>query len=265
MDNVRILRYDWYTGMPGYGSVGEYLARQYDHLSDMVVLSHAPKLNNYYLIVTMKESEGGEVRTLEPIQLSGSFWLIPNIYTQLAQDISFQLCCKTESGDFESHSAEIHGRILPSKDHNGVAIDVDPSVMFDPYKQWVSEIAMAAGAIVIDSELSGTSTNPVQNNVIKAAIDGLDGRLDVQQSAIGDLSQLQTENKTDLVSAINEAAQSGGAAIDIDTSLEKNGWAADAAEVGVKIAAVNFDLVVDALGNATITRNDYIDTRKVKY
>ena len=100
---------------------------------------------------------------------------------------------------------------------------------------------------------------------IKNKFDNVNGRLQQEQAKIGDLSQLQTEDKTDLVAAINEAAQSGGADINIDTSLEKNGWAADAAEVGVKIAAVNFDLVVDALGNATITRNDYIDTRKVKY
>ena len=191
MDNVRILRYDWYTGLPGQGSAGEYLARQYDHLSDMVVLSHAPKLNNYYLIITMKETEVGDLKTLEPIQLSGSYWLIPNIYTQLAQEISFQFCCKTENGDFESHSAEIHGRILPSKDHNGEAIDVDPSIMYDPYKRWVEEIAMAAGAIIIDSELNSSSTNPVQNRVVKAAIDGLvddvdavNGRLDEELGQI---------------------------------------------------------------------------------
>ena len=170
MDNVRVLHYDWHTGMPAIGSAGAFLARQYDHLSNMVVLTHAPELNNYYLIVTMRETENGDVKTLEPIQLSGSYWLIPNIYTQLAQEISFQFCCKTESGDFESHSAEIRGCILPSKDHDGGPLDIDPSIMFEPYREWVTRLAMAAGAIVIDPTLLDDSENPVQNKVVTAKV-----------------------------------------------------------------------------------------------
>lgn len=188
MDNVRVLRYNWYTGYPEYGSFGGYLARQYDHLSTMVVLTHAPKLGNYYVIVTMKETEDGEPRTLEPVLLSGSFWLIPNIYTQIAQEISFQFCCKTETGDFEQHSEHIRGLILQSKDHGGTAVDVDPSIMFDPYKKWVESIAMAAGAIIVDSELSNSSTNPVQNMVVKAAIDGLADDVDAINGRLGELN-----------------------------------------------------------------------------
>ena len=167
MDNVRVLHYDWHTGKSAFNSAGVHLARQYDHLSNLVVLDDAPRLQNYYLIVTMKEVEDGEMRTLEPIQLTGSFWLIPNVYTQLAQEISFQLCCKTENGDFESHSAEIHGRILPSKEHEGQPLDVNPSVMFEPYRDWVTRLAMAAGAIVIDPTLLDDSENPVQTRLLR--------------------------------------------------------------------------------------------------
>lgn len=153
MNNVRTIYLDWYNGSiraPG----GSQLAYQYDHLSNLIIFKNAPKLDNYYLIVEMKETEDGEVRTFEPIQLAGSFWLIPNSYTQLAQNISFQVCCKTESGDFEQHSAQFTGTILPSKDHNGAELDVDPSIMFDGYKEWVNEQAMAAGAIIVDTTLS---------------------------------------------------------------------------------------------------------------
>ena len=153
MSNVRTIYLDWYNGSIR-ATGGSQLAYQYDHLSNLVIFSNAPKLDNYYLIVEMKETEDGEVRTFEPIQLAGSFWLIPNSYTQLAQNISFQVCCKTENGDFEHHSAQFNGTILPSKDHAGAELDVNPSIMYDPYKQWVSDIAMAAGAIVIDPTLS---------------------------------------------------------------------------------------------------------------
>jgi hypothetical protein len=44
---------------------------------------------------------------------------------------------------------------------------------------------------------------------VETALDTVNGRLTAQQSVIGDLSQLQTEVKTDLVSAINEATQTG--------------------------------------------------------
>ena len=153
-NNVRVLRYDWHTGLPVGQNGASYLARQYDHLSNMVVLANAPRLNNYYLIVKMRETEDGEVKTMEPIQLSGSFWLIPNVYTQIAQSISFQICCRTETGDYENHSAWITGSIGPSLSHDGEAIDVDPSIMYDPYKKWVQDIAMASGAIIIDTTLS---------------------------------------------------------------------------------------------------------------
>lgn len=144
---------DWYNRSVRTDS-GSQLAYQYDHLSNLVVFDNAPKLENYYLIVAMRETEDGEVKTMEPIQLGGSFWLIPNLYTQIPQTISFQVCCKTESGDFENHSAQFSGVILPSKNHDGEALDVDPTPMFDAYKAWVNEQAMAAGAIIIDKTLS---------------------------------------------------------------------------------------------------------------
>ena len=45
---------------------------------------------------------------------------------------------------------------------------------------------------------------------IKNKFDTVNGRLQQQATNIGDLSELETEDKTDLVSAINEARQSGG-------------------------------------------------------
>lgn len=153
MSNLRTIHADWYNRSVRTDS-GSQLAYQYDHLSNLVVFDNAPKLENYYLIVEMKETEDGEVKTMEPIQLGGSFWLIPNLYTQLPQTILFQVCCKTESGDFENHSAHFSGAILPSKNHDGEVLDVDPTPMFDAYKAWVQEQAMAAGAIVIDKTLS---------------------------------------------------------------------------------------------------------------
>lgn len=59
------------------------------------------------------------------------------------------------------------------------------------------------GASVVDTGLDADSENPVQNKAVTAAIAELNGRL-------GDLSDLETVDKTNLVEAINEAARSGG-------------------------------------------------------
>lgn len=59
--------------------------------------------------------------------------------------------------------------------------------------------------IDVDDTLSSSSTNPVQNSVVKAALD-----TKVDSSVIGDLSELETSDKTDLVSAINEINSNSG-------------------------------------------------------
>ena len=61
------------------------------------------------------------------------------------------------------------------------------------------------------------------------------------QGQIGNLNDLQTTSKDNLVSAINEAAQSGGggsggASIELDTTLTQSGKAADAKAVGDALA-----------------------------
>ena len=65
------------------------------------------------------------------------------------------------------------------------------------------------GGGTVDPSLSPTSTNAVQNKAIYSALSGL-------KDDLGDLSDLDTSVKTDLVSAINEVA-SGGSALTQDT------------------------------------------------
>lgn len=72
----------------------------------------------------------------------------------------------------------------------------------------INEIAQGGG-ITVDSAMSSSSTNPVQNKVINTAIEGL-------KDDLGDLSDLDTTAKTDLVSAVNELVADMG---DIETLL----------------------------------------------
>ena len=65
------------------------------------------------------------------------------------------------------------------------------------------------------------------------------------QGIIGNLSDLTTEAKNNLVAAINEAAQSGGgggSSIALDTTLTQSGKAADAAVVGNRLSALSEEI-----------------------
>ena len=55
-------------------------------------------------------------------------------------------------------------------------------------------------------------------------------------NSIGNLNDLTTEAKNNLVAAINEAAQSGGSTVELDTTLTQSGKAADAKAVGDALA-----------------------------
>jgi hypothetical protein len=75
-------------------------------------------------------------------------------------------------------------------------------------RQQISDLHILIGdepGTAIDASAIGYG----EDSNVEDALDGLNGRLQQHASTIGDLSQLQTENKTDIVSAINEAVQTG--------------------------------------------------------
>lgn len=68
-------------------------------------------------------------------------------------------------------------------------------------------------------------------------------------STVGDLNGLETTDKSSIVAAINEAAQSGGTEIIIDDTLTQSGQAADAKATGDAIGQLSADL--SAINTAT--------------
>ena len=149
MGNIKNIYFDW-------NEAGSCQVRQYDHLSNRVIFGNAPKFENYYLLVTMKESESDEqAKAMSPIQLTSPVWLIPNSYTQMVQQIKFQICNRAADGSFEQHSAEYMINVVKSHEHEGEDIDVDPSPMYDAYKGYVDdrieELIDEAGGISVDT------------------------------------------------------------------------------------------------------------------
>ena len=143
------------------------ISRQYDNGQYRIDLFNYPEpehivdeqteqmeVLSYYLIVWMKETEDGEYREMSPIMLPGPYWIVPNQYTQLVQDIRFQFCVQSDSTDYEAHSAIFTGRIVDSIEHDGDPVDVTPAEMFDAYKAYVNDLIVAAGDVQIDTSLS---------------------------------------------------------------------------------------------------------------
>ncbi len=108
-------------------------------------------------------------------------------------------------------------------------------------------------AVTVDSELSDTSTNPVQNRVIKAALDNVQAAGDYVKYTEQTLTE---EQKTQVRSNIGASDFSGAygdltgvpAPVVVDSTMTQPGQAADAKEVGDAIS----DLVLQKANSADI-------------
>lgn len=137
MSNVRTIYLDWQTG--AIKSDQTVWLRQYDHQSTNIVLTNYPKLDEYYLLVAMKEVEDGPIVEEAELLLTGPNWLIPNLYTQLAQTLTIQFCARSSLGDLEIHSAKVTIPVYPSLKHDGVQIGVDVAAPFDAYIAYMDQ------------------------------------------------------------------------------------------------------------------------------
>ena len=77
------------------------------------------------------------------------------------------------------------------------------SASADAAAQSASDAQTAAESITVDATLDPTSTHAIQNKAVASEISSI-------KADLGDLSDLETTDKSSIVAAINEAAQSGG-------------------------------------------------------
>jgi hypothetical protein len=125
----------------------------------------------------MRASEDAEPVELPPIELEADQWLISNYYTQLPQMLRFQLCITNGDETYEKHSPIFSGIVDKSLSHNGEEADIDVIPLFDPYKKYVDELILDAGARAVDTELDETSTHLVENKAVAKAVADVNGRL----------------------------------------------------------------------------------------
>lgn len=183
--------------------------------------------------------------------------------------------------DGSSITIETNGTIH-SVDQTPIATaSVPGSVRPDGTTTTVSNGVLSAVIPTVDSALSDSSTNAVQNKVIKAALDGKPDNADIPtktsdltndsgfinntvnnltnyytKNNIGDFSQLLTTHKDSLVNAINDVASSSGNGDMLKTVYDQNdnGIVDNAEKVN------NHTVEKDVPSNAVFTDTIYDDT-----
>lgn len=155
MSNTIFITANWTTGALSQQTI----SRQYDNNRYAVQFIGYPEGDgteelDLYLLVWMSTAPGQKPGEITPIQLNSDQWYISNYFTQQVQVIKFQLCVLNEAGTYEAHSPIFSGRIGDSLEHDGTSQDIDVSTLFDAYREYLNELIIRAGAVVIDSTLS---------------------------------------------------------------------------------------------------------------
>lgn len=206
---------NWRTGALSQQTI----SMQYDNNRYAVQFVGYPEASDdneldYYLLVWMSSAPGEKPDEIAPIQLASDQWYISNVFTQQTQQIKFQMCALNTEGTFEAHSPIFTGLVRNSLEHDGTTQDIDVSTLFDAYREYLNELIIRAGAVVIDPVPTQGSTNAVSSGGVYEALTGLKENFD---------------------------------------------------QLEATVAAISFDIVVDANGHATIERSDLTDVSEVSY
>ena len=134
-------------------------------------------------------------------------------------------------------------------------------------KNKLSGIAEGANKTVVDSTLSTTSTNPVQNKVINTALSGKANTTHTHK--IADVTNLQTT--LDGKASTNAATQSANGLMSKEDKTKLDGISADATEVrlsdiedNLRNMATDLANKVDAVDGKGLSTNDYTTAEKTK-
>ena len=178
MANTILITANWHTGALSQQTI----SRQYDNNRYAVRFVGYPEASDgnkldYYLLVWMSTAPGQKLGEITPIQLNSDQWYISNYFTQQVQVIKFQLCVLNEAGTYEAHSPIFSGRIGDSLEHDGTSHDIDVSTLFDAYREYLNELIIRAGAVIIDPTPTQGSPNAVSSGGVYEAIHDTDPTL----------------------------------------------------------------------------------------
>lgn len=127
--------------------------------------------------------------------------------------------------------------------------DTNASATVEYVKNKVSEVA-ASGGVDVDNALSATSTNPVQNKVVKAALDKKAGTAVATTSANGLMSKADKTKLDDIERGANkttiDSAMSGSSVNPVQNKVIKQ-------YIDDKVAAAGSNVTVDATLSSTST------------
>ena len=172
MANTILITANWHTGALSQQTI----SRQYDNNRYVVQFVGYPEASegnelDYYLLVWMSSAPGERPDEIAPIQLASDQWYISNVFTQQTQQIKFQMCALNTEGTFEAHSPIFTGFVRNSLEHDGTTQDIDVSTLFDAYREYLNELIIRSGAVVIDSVPTQGSINAVSSGGVWDSLD----------------------------------------------------------------------------------------------
>ena len=178
MANTILITANWHTGALSQQTI----SRQYDNNRYVVQFVGYPEASegnelDYYLLVWMSTAPGQKPGEITPIQLNSDQWYISNYFTQQVQVIKFQLCALNEAGTYEAHSPIFSGRIGDSLEHDGTSQDIDVPTLFDAYREYIEELIIGAGAVIVDPVPTQGSNNAVRSGGVFDALHDTDTTL----------------------------------------------------------------------------------------
>jgi lysophospholipase L1-like esterase len=148
--------------------------------------------------------------------------------------LRFQLCITNGDETYEKHSPIFSGIVDKSLSHNGEEAEIDVIPLFDPYKKYVDELILDAGARVVDTELDETSDHLVENQAVAKAVANVNGRLGVQNVSFTPIDGKYITNRGN-DSTSNNFARSNAIEVSAGTIIEftATGYLVNAAMIAV--------------------------------
>ena len=164
---------------------------------------------------------------------------------------------KTEVQDVADDLTEVAGRVttLEGATHthdNAAVLNATTASFTTEEKEKLAGIAAGATNVTVDSALSDTSANPVENKAVKAAVDAKVDKVDGKGLSTNDYTTAEKEKLAGIAEGANKTVVDSAISADSTNPVEN------------KVVSAALDSKVDKVTGKGLSTNDFTDDLKAK-